>query len=120
MVLLMSAAGGGGLCRSYFATCVKGLEPVLAAELQGPQVGALAVHEGHLGVHFEGSDAVGARAVLWLRSALRVMELLATDDDVSNQRSLYSLARSVRWEDLLTSEEQTLSVQAVLSLRASA
>ena len=60
---------------------MKGLEPVLAAELRGTQVGAVGVREGHLGVHFEGGDRVGARAVLWLRSALRVMELLERDDE---------------------------------------
>ena len=86
--------------RSYFATCVKGLEPVLANELQGPLVGALGVREGHLGVHFEGGDAVGARAVLWLRSALRVMELLETEDDVTNQETLYAMTRRVAWAGL--------------------
>ena len=101
--------------RSYFATCVKGLEPVLANELQGPLVGALGVREGHLGVHFEGGDAVGARAVLWLRSALRVMELLETEEDVTNQESLYAMTRRVAWADLFESSESTISVQAVLS-----
>ena len=101
--------------RSYFATCVKGLEPVLATELQGPLVGAVGVREGHLGVHFEGGDAVGARAVLWLRSALRVMELLETEDGVTNQESLYAMTRRVAWADLLESSESTISVQAVLS-----
>lgn len=101
--------------RSYFATCVKGIEPVLATELQGPLVGAHTVREGHLGVHFEGGDAVGARAVLWLRSALRVMELLETEDDVTNQESLYAMARRVAWADLLESQSSTISVQAVLS-----
>jgi len=101
--------------RTYFATCVKGLEPVLAAELQSARVGAVGVREGHLGVHFEGDDAVGARATLWLRSALRVMELLESADGVENQQALYAMARRVRWCDLLESGDSTMSVQAVLS-----
>ena len=52
---------------SFFASCVKGLEPVLAAELRSPRVGAVDVTEGHLGVSFGGSEAVGVRATLWSR-----------------------------------------------------
>ena len=53
------------LTASYFATCLKGLEPILAAELASPLIGAQKVVEGRLGVEFSGPPSVGARAVLW-------------------------------------------------------
>ena len=53
---------------TYFASCVKGMEPILAAELSAAPISALNVEEGHLGVHFDGPPAIGARAALWSRS----------------------------------------------------
>ena len=101
---------------TYFATTLGGLEPVLAAELSSPEIGASAVSCGRLGVHFEGGPEVGARAVLWSRTALRVMELLERREGVHTQASLYDFARAVRWSEVVASEQQTLSVGAVLSL----
>ena len=101
--------------RQFFATCVGGLEPVLAAELNSAHIGATAIEEGHWGCRFEGDAETGARAVLWLRSALRVMEPLASAEDVYTQRELYNLARDgVDWPAIIT-EGQTLGVNAVLA-----
>ena len=101
--------------RQFFATCVGGLEPVLAAELSSAHIGATAIEEGHWGCRFEGDAETGARAVLWLRSALRVMEPLASAEDVYTQRELYNLARDgVDWPAIIT-EGQTLGVNAVLA-----
>ncbi|EOD24304.1 hypothetical protein EMIHUDRAFT_74188, partial [Emiliania huxleyi CCMP1516] len=97
---------------TYFATTLGGLEPVLAAELSSPEIGASAVSCGRLGVHFEGGPEVGARAVLWSRTALRVMELLERREAVHTQASLYDFARAVRWSEVVASEQQTLSVGA--------
>ena len=123
MLLLVSLSGclalsyepAGGF-KTFFASTLGGLEAVLARELEGPTVRAESVREGHLGVHFEGDAGVGARAVLWCRSAMRVMELLQQRDDVLTQADLYDIARSVPWLDLIPSEQTTLSVGAVLSL----
>jgi putative N6-adenine-specific DNA methylase len=73
------------------------------------------VVEGHLGVHFHGGPQVGARAVLWVRSAIRVMEELAVADDVRSADDLYAFAREdIDWRRLIAKESQTISVQAVV------
>ena len=61
----------------YYATCHPGLEEVVAAELRSPRIGAARVRPGRAGVSFVGDAAVGYRANLWLRSAIRVLQLLA-------------------------------------------
>ena len=53
--------------------------------------------------------------MVWLRSALRVMEPLASAEDVYTQRELYNLARDgVDWPAIIT-EGQTRGVNAVLA-----
>lgn len=99
---------------SFFASCVKGVEQVLATELSTAVIGAEDVQVGHLGVHFSGTLDVGARAVLWSRTALRVMEVIDIVDDVHDAESLYDVARAVEWADYLAGPSQTISVQAVL------
>ncbi|PRW59721.1 RNA methylase [Chlorella sorokiniana] len=59
----------------YYATCHPGLEEVVAAELRGEKIGAANVHPGKAGVSFSGPAAVGYRANLWLRAAIRVLQL---------------------------------------------
>ena len=87
---------------SYFASCVSGLEPVLAAELASPRINANNIQQGRLGVSFEGPPEVGARAVLWGRTCLRVMELLAIESDVHTSGALYEFSRGAAdWQDLL-------------------
>ena len=108
-----------GLLHAYFASTVKGLEPVLASELSSPAIGAIDVHEGRLGVHFSGPPEVGARAVLWARSSLKIMELLGSGEGVHTSEDLYEFTRDGlapphRWEDLIQTKSQTISVQAVL------
>lgn len=65
------------LC-DYWATCSPGLEAVVAAELSSPRVGAVRVTPGRAGVRFSGDERVGYSAVLWLRSAVRVLRRLAS------------------------------------------
>src|SRR5579871_4206060 len=48
----------------YFATCARGIEPILADELR--TLGASAVEPGRGGVHFAGDQALLYRANLWL------------------------------------------------------
>lgn len=67
--------------KQYFATCVPGLENVLASELT-----ALGAHNvetsGNAGVSFTNSPTdtfdIGLRSLLWLRTAHRVMELITS------------------------------------------
>ncbi|KAL4458935.1 hypothetical protein ABPG75_013800 [Micractinium tetrahymenae] len=60
----------------YYATCHPGLEEVVAAELAGRCIGAANIHPGKAGVSFTGDLVVGYRANMWLRSAIRVLQLL--------------------------------------------
>ena len=86
----------------YFATCAKGLEGVLAAELESETIGAARVAPGAAGVEFEGDRSCGYRAALESRCATRVLQLLAREDyDVDTARDLYDVARSIDWERYL-------------------
>lgn len=60
----------------FYATCHPGLEAVVAAELAGRSIGAANIHPGKAGVSFTGDLSVGYRANMWLRSAIRVLQLL--------------------------------------------
>ena len=67
--------------KQYFATCVPGLENVLASELTA--LGASNVEtSGNAGVSFTNSPTdtfdIGLRSLLWLRTAHRVMELISS------------------------------------------
>lgn len=111
--------GSVAMEQRFFATCVKGMEPVLAAELAGPHIRASDVSEGSLGVHFMGSAAVAARAVMWSRTALRIMHLLALEENVVTPDDLYAFTRDVIScsGGLFDNKKQTMSVQAVISLQ---
>lgn len=74
--------------RRYLATCVPGLEPVLSAELLA--LGASDVQpSGSAAVTFSSSPEderdIGLRAVLWSRTAHRIMELLAATGETSDK-----------------------------------
>jgi putative N6-adenine-specific DNA methylase len=90
----------------YFATCGRGIEPMLAGELQ--QLGADEVTPGRGGVSFAGSQALLYRANLWLRTAIRVLwpilEAVVTSPD-----ELYDAVRGVDWSRYLT-QDHTLAV----------
>ena len=107
--------------RQYFASCGGGLESVLAAELASPNIAASSIEPGRLGVSFTGDSAIGARAVLWSRSALRVMELINQEDNVHTAEHLYEFARhSADWSDFIDNSDMTLSVQSVLGTQRAA
>jgi 23S rRNA (guanine2445-N2)-methyltransferase / 23S rRNA (guanine2069-N7)-methyltransferase len=69
---------------SWFATCPKGVESLLAAELM--TLGADSTRETVAGVHFTGARAVAYRACLWSRLANRILwplaQLDAADGDI--------------------------------------
>lgn len=92
--------------KHYFATCVPGLQGVLANELV--ELGASNVEpSGNSGVSFTNSPDdeynIGLKALLWLRTAHRLMELITTtqpgqyDGDeqyyVHNSSELYDFLR---------------------------
>jgi putative N6-adenine-specific DNA methylase len=90
----------------YFATCARGVEPVLAGELR--ELKARDVAPGRGGVHFAGDKALLYRANLWLRTAIRVLRPIL-EAHVASPDELYGAVRGVDWSTYLT-PDQTLAV----------
>jgi putative N6-adenine-specific DNA methylase len=89
-----------------FATCARGLEPVLADELRA--LDASEVEPGRGGVHFNGDQVLLYRANLWLRTAVRVLRPIL-EVAVASPEELYDAVRTVDWSQYLT-PEHTLAV----------
>lgn len=70
-------AGASGNLQSFYATCEKGLEQILAAELSSPLINASQVETDSGGVFFRGTQSTGYNANLWLRTGDRVLCELA-------------------------------------------
>jgi len=100
--------------RRYFAPCTLGVEEALVGELRTLGAAAIAARPG--GVEFEGDLRLGYAANLWLRSAIRVQEVLV-EGSAAGPEELYELVASVEWERLM-GVDQTLAVDA--SVRDSA
>lgn len=81
-----------------FATCPKGLEGLLLAELA--EIGATETKETVAGVAFSGDIALAYRACLWSRLANKILLPLA-EFPVGDQNSLYNGARDIPWEQHL-------------------
>src|SRR5262245_42270297 len=90
----------------YFATCARGLEPVLADELT--QLGATQVTPGRGGVAFAGDPVLLYQANLWLRTAVRVLRPVL-EADVRSPEELYEAVRGVDWAAYMT-PDHTLAV----------
>lgn len=80
-----------------FATCPKGVEPLLAAELA--TFGASDVKERNGGVSFSGEQLVAYRACLWSRLAIRVLMPLTTFP-LPDADALYAGAKTIDWPEL--------------------
>lgn len=89
----------------FFATCARGLEPILAKELHA--LGADAT-KGRGGVTFEGDSALVYRANLWLRTAVRVLRPVL-EADVQSPDELYDAVRTLDWSEFMT-PDHTLAV----------
>lgn len=90
----------------YFATCARGLEPVLAEELCELQ--AADVEPGRGGVAFRGDKGLLYRANLWLRTAIRVL-MPISEFPVSSTDELYEAVLALDWDRYLT-PDHTLAV----------
>jgi putative N6-adenine-specific DNA methylase len=90
----------------YFATCARGIEPVLADELR--TLGAADVAPGRGGVAFAGDKALLYRANLWLRTAVRVL-MPILEATVTTPDELYEAVRSIDWAQYMT-PDHTLAV----------
>jgi 23S rRNA (guanine2445-N2)-methyltransferase len=91
---------------TYFATCARGVEPVLADELHG--LGAANVNPGRGGVHFAGDLALLYGANLWLRTAIRVLRPIL-EATVTSPDELYDAVRALDWSRWMT-PDHTLAV----------
>jgi putative N6-adenine-specific DNA methylase len=89
----------------YFATCARGLEPVLVRELTA--LGA-ECDAGRGGVSFAGDHELLYRANLWLRTAVRVLRPIH-EADVESPDELYDQCRTIDWSAYMT-PDQTLAV----------
>jgi len=96
--------------QDFFATTAKGMEELLAAELQGLGITVAAPETG--GVRFSGDLAACYRANLWLRTANRVLIPLAKFACETPQQ-LYDGVRTIPWNQHLT-PAMTLAVDANL------
>src|SRR5439155_6314150 len=94
--------------RSWYATCPRGAEEALEAELQ--DLGAKGVRTGHGGVRFTGEREIALRGCLDLRTALRVLEPVG-EFPATTADELYQGARSLRWQELIA-RGQTIAVAA--------
>src|SRR5690242_12183427 len=83
----------------YFATCGRGIEPILAEELRG--LGAAGVTPGRGGVHFAGGRELLYRANLWLRTAVRVLWPIL-EAPVASPDELYEAVGTIEWSRWLT------------------
>lgn len=81
----------------FFATTSRGLEPVLAGELAS--LGGKRIEPSAGGVAFTGDLSLCYRANLWLRTANRVLRIVATFPAPSPE-ALYEGTKAVPWPDL--------------------
>jgi len=93
---------------NYFATCARGLEPVLADELRALR--AEDVRAGRGGVAFAGDAALLYRANLWLRTAVRVLRPIL-EARVESPDELYAAVQTIDWAAYMT-PDHTLAVDS--------
>lgn len=91
---------------SYFATCARGLEPLLASELAGLR--ASHVEPGRGGVAFRGDKPLLYRSNLCLRTAVRVLQPLI-NAEVCSPDELYAMVQTIDWAEFMT-PDHTLAV----------
>ena len=83
----------------FFATCARGLEPIVADELR--RLGAQRVEPGRGGAHFAGDQSTLYRANLWLRTAIRILQPIL-EAHVETPDELYEAVQSIDWSRYLT------------------
>lgn len=98
------------MSEKFFVTSARGLEELVAGELVGLGITSARVEKG--GVSFHGEIMDGCRACLWLRTASRVLLLLA-EFPCSSPQELYDGVRGIDWNRYLL-PEMTLAVDSIL------
>src|SRR5437667_6387697 len=90
----------------FFATCARGIEPILAVEMR--ELGTREIEVGRGGVQFTGNKTLLYKANLWLRTAVRVLCPIL-DAPVTSPEELYDAVQTVDWSQYLT-PDHTLAV----------
>jgi len=116
---IIDVGNDGQIIREYFATCIPGLQNILASELI--TLGAIdVVPTGTSGVSFAGNSTIGLKSILWCRTAHKVMELIASSPfstPVRNSGDLYEFTKaSIHTPSLLGNGQgglMTLSVNTI-------
>ena len=85
----------------YFATCKLGLESLVTRQLHDLGIEVLETADAR--VAFSGGPAEMARALLWLRTAERVL-LVAEEFDAETFDELFEKTKAVRWKQFLKPE----------------
>jgi putative N6-adenine-specific DNA methylase len=98
--------------RRFFASTVKGLESVLREEISHIP-GVFDIKLANCGVEYSGDDEVGFRSILWLRTSLKVMEILKSSSGITDRTSLYDFCRKIDWVNML-SEKDTFKCDTVI------
>ncbi|BCR04420.1 ribosomal RNA large subunit methyltransferase K/L [Desulfuromonas versatilis] len=96
---------------NFFATAPKGMEQLLAEELNS--LGAVEAAEARAGASFSGTLETAYRACLWSRLASRVLLPLASFA-AADPEALYQGVRSLAWQEHLA-PQGTLAVDCSLS-----
>ena len=86
----------------WLATCPKGMEQLLADELQA--IGATEIKHTVAAVHFQGVLEVAYRSCLWSRIANRILMPLS-QFKLNNADDLYKYCVEIPWEDHLSSQQ---------------
>jgi putative N6-adenine-specific DNA methylase len=89
-----------------FATCARGIEPVLMREIGA--LGAAHVAPGRGGVAFAGDLKLVYRANLWLRTAIRILRPVL-EAPVTTPEELYEVVGGIDWSEYMT-PDHTLAV----------
>src|SRR5690554_3493038 len=90
-----------------FATCAKGLEPLLFDELH--QLGATTVRQTAGGCWFEGDLRCAYRVCLWTRLANRVLLQLG-ETFIKRAQDIPVAVAETPWEDIFQSTQQTFVI----------
>jgi 23S rRNA (guanine2445-N2)-methyltransferase / 23S rRNA (guanine2069-N7)-methyltransferase len=97
--------------QSFFASCPKGLELLLADELRA--LGAAQAREKRAGVEFSGTLETAYRACLWSRLASRIL-LPLSEFPARSPEELYAAVQKIAWQEHLA-PDGTLAVDVSAS-----
>ena len=90
----------------FFATCARGLEPILGQELE--KLNAESIELGRGGVGFSGDLSLLYQACLWVRTAVRILRPIM-EETVRSTDELYDRVRDIDWFEWMTLD-RTLAV----------